>query len=197
MKSVLLLVALFAIFSFCLADECGSASVAEQLHQYCTVVRNYSAPKVGKAGPRGKIGLTGPRGLKGDVGPQGGIGMQGPRGLTGPLGPVGPRGVQGQLGPPGPRGSKGLIGPQGPVGSKGVKGQLGPPGPRGSKGERGPNGDATMEEIGRKINECKFLVCTLRIHPVFNYMLSAESEDCVPLSFCTFPHFSKTWLTVL
>lgn len=68
------------------------------------------------------LGLSLPKGDKGDTGatgPKGDTGPQGSKGDTGATGPQGPKGNTGDTGPQGPKGDTGATGPQGPKGDPG------------------------------------------------------------------------------
>lgn len=67
-------------------------------------------------------------------GPKGDIGLQGPRGEQGPKGDTGLQGPQGERGL---RGLQGATGATGPQGERGPQGAIGPQGPKGDKGEQG------------------------------------------------------------
>lgn len=67
-------------------------------------------------------------------GPKGDIGLQGPRGEQGPKGDTGLQGPQGERGL---RGLQGATGATGPQGERGPQGATGPQGPKGDKGEQG------------------------------------------------------------
>ena len=90
MKIVFFLSFFVAFVSF--VDGNGETSnLDEIIGQLCTswggsIGRQYSVPRIGKAGPRG---VPGPRG------PQGIVGRPGERGLPGPKGASGPTGLPG------------------------------------------------------------------------------------------------------
>ena len=123
---------------------------------------------VGKPGPQGPQGETGPQGPKGETGD---VGPQGPKGETGDVGPQGEAGPKGDPGTAAtieigattegespsvtnsgtdnaailnfvlPRGPQGETGPQGPKGETGDTGPQGPKGETGDVGPQGPKGD--------------------------------------------------------
>ena len=90
MKIVFFLSFFVAFVSF--VDGNGETSnLDEIIGQLCTswggsIGRQYSLPRVGKAGPRG---VRGPRGPQGIVGRPGQRGLPGPMGASGPVGPPG------------------------------------------------------------------------------------------------------------
>jgi Phage Tail Collar Domain/Collagen triple helix repeat (20 copies) len=96
--------------------------------------------RVGRRGPKGRIGEAGPRGAAGNTG------SAGARGADGAAGPAGARGLDGAAGPAGETGATGAQGPQGdaggqgPAGPKGETGEQGPAGAKGDTGEQGPQG---------------------------------------------------------
>ncbi len=107
---------------------------------------NLTGPKgdMGVTGPRGyqgQQGIPGPKGDKGDTGLQGSQGVPGPKGDKGDKGVRGPQGLQGSVGPKGEQGEQGLPGPEGDKGDTGPHGPQGVPGPKGDKGDQGDKGD--------------------------------------------------------
>ncbi|NXH18608.1 MARCO protein, partial [Bucco capensis] len=92
------------------------------------------------AGPPGRKGDPGPRGLQGPPGTKGDQGIQGLPGLQGVKGSTGFPGPRGLSGEPGVQGQKGEMGLAGVQGQKGEMGEKGDPGPRGPVGPQGHQG---------------------------------------------------------
>ena len=96
-------------------------------------------------------GLSGEKGIKGDLGPKG-MSIQGIKGEKGSVGPRGPPTIiPGPTGPMGPKGNgvkgnQGSIGQKGEIGTNGVKGQEGIIGSQGEQGIQGVKGQ--KGEIG-------------------------------------------------
>ncbi|XP_064010380.1 macrophage receptor MARCO [Pogoniulus pusillus] len=91
----------------------------------------------GEPGPRGLVGVQGQKGEMGKKGDPGPRGLMGPQGQQGVPGLPGFNGSTGEPGRPGQKGETGEIGQRGPVGIPGPEGR---PGQKGEKGDQGPSG---------------------------------------------------------
>jgi hypothetical protein len=97
--------------------------------------------RVGRRGPKGRMGEAGRRGAAGNTGPAGARGADGAAGPAGETGQTGATGAQGETGALGPQGDAGAQGTAGPKGDTGAQGPAGPTGDTGAEGPAGPKGD--------------------------------------------------------
>lgn len=97
--------------------------------------RGIGSPGMGRQGPPGEPGQTGPSGTQGERGDKGEAGPAGPQGAKGDKGDVGASGAAGTQGPKGDVGAAGATGPVGPAGAQGQAGAKGETGAQGPVGK--------------------------------------------------------------